>query len=102
MSSHASNYCLIQKGLERELQPFMNEALLFVLSAPQLSILNQTFRPIMCGTLVELTSEYAVFKSVNIRMSSAPEYIFPTPLIIPLMQIAWFMPFDYSISFSLY
>ncbi|QEH70920.1 hypothetical protein EKH84_06695 [Cellulosilyticum sp. WCF-2] len=80
----------------------MGESLLVVLDDNQLNILNQVFRPIFCGDVVEVTDEYVVLENVNIKMSNAPEFIFPTPLIIPLINIVWFTPFDPSIRFSLF
>lgn len=36
-------------------------------------------------------------------MSNAPEFIFPTDLIIPLVNVVWFVaPYDCSVRFSLY
>ncbi len=75
---------------------------MLVLKANQLNILNQVFRPIFVGKLKEVTDEYALLEKVNIKMNQAPEFIFPTPLIIPLNQIAWYMPFDPDVRISLY
>ena len=91
-----------RRDLAHDLQEFMGESLLIVLSENQLNILNQVFRPIFCGKVVEVTDEYVVLENVNIKMSNAPEFIFPTPLIIPLINLVWFTPFDPSIRFSLY
>ena len=88
--------------LAQDLQAFMGESFLIVLDDAQLNILNQVFRPIFCGNVVEVTDEYVVLQNVNIKMSNAPEFIFPTPLIIPLINIVWFTPFDPSIRFSLF
>lgn len=88
--------------LGREIAKHLDNCILITLEASQLNILGQVFRPIMCGTVAEITSEYVVLKNVNIKMSNAPEFIFPTPLIIPLMQIVWFMPFDCKTRLSLY
>ena len=88
--------------LANELAGFMNQSLLVILDDNQLNILNQVFRPIFCGMVTEVTHEYVVLRQVNIKMSNAPEFVFPTPLIIPLINIVWFTPFDPSIRFSLY
>lgn len=91
-----------RRDLAQDLLEFMGESLLIILDDNQLNILNQVFRPIFCGNVVEVTNEYVVLENVNIKMSNAPEFIFPTPLIIPLINIVWFTPFDPSIRFSLY
>lgn len=88
--------------LAKELSKHLGENVMVVLKANQLNILNQVFRPIMVGKLVEITNEYAIFEKVNIKMNQAPEFIFPTPLLIPLIQIAWYMPFDPAVRISLY
>ncbi len=91
-----------RRDLAQDLQEFMGETLLVVLDDTQLNILNQVFRPIFCGIVAEVTDEYVVLEKVNIKMSNAPEFIFPTPLIIPLINIVWITPFDPSIRFSLF
>ena len=88
--------------LGREIAKHLDNYILITLEASQLNILGQVFRPIMCGTVAEVTTEYVMLKNVNIKMSNAPEFIFPTPLIIPLRQIVWFMPFDCQTRLSLY
>ena len=91
-----------REDLANELRAYLNEVLLIVLDANQLNILNQVFRPILCAQVAEVTDEYVVLTKVNIKMSNAPEYIFPTELIIPLVNVVWFTPFDFNIRFSLY
>lgn len=88
--------------LARELARHLDTDLMIVLKSNQLNILNQVFRPIMVGRLVKVTDEFAKFETVNIRMNQAPEFIFPTPLLIPLHQIAWYTPFDPDVRISLY
>jgi len=88
--------------LAKELSKYLCENVMVVLKANQLNILNQVFRPIMVGKLAEVCAEYALFEQVNIKMNQAPEFIFPTPLMIPLNQIAWYMPFDPAVRISLY
>lgn len=93
---------LTRADLATDILPYMGQTLLIVLNDDQLNILNQVFRPIFCGIVSEVTNEYVVLSTVNIKMSNAPEFIFPTPLIIPLAKIVWFTPFDPSVRFSLY
>lgn len=81
---------------------YRNKELLFSLKPAQLSILNQTFRPLMVAILDDVTSDYVYLKHVNIKMQNAQEFVFPTPLIIPIKQIAWFMEFDYDTRISIY
>lgn len=99
---HKKECSMERKNLAYELERKKGECVLFVLDAERLSILGQVFRPIFCGYVAEVTSEYVVLEHVNIKMSSAPEYIFPTPLVIPLHHIAWMTPFDCKVRFSLY
>lgn len=102
-SSEESGGSLVKEELAMQLAEHLGESALVVLSAAQLNILNQVFRPIMCGQIVEVGNEYLVLRNVNIKMSNAPEFIFPTDLIIPLVNVVWFMaPYDCSIRFSLY
>lgn len=99
----SQNGLMARPDLANELAEYMGDCVLMVLNANQLNILNQVFRPIMCGQLVEVADEYLVLHNVNIKMSNAPEYIFPTDLVIPLMNVVWFTaPFDCSVRFSLY
>lgn len=93
---------LSNPSLANQLSKYLDTNVMIVLKANQLNILNQVFRPIMVGKLKQITDEYAVFEKVNIKMNQAPEYIFPTPLIIPLIQIAWYLPFEPNVRISLY
>lgn len=86
------------KGLEC----YRKKELLFSLKPAQLSILNQTFRPLMVAKLDDIDQDYVYLKHVNIKMQNAQEFVFPTPLIIPIKQIAWFMEFDRNIRISIY
>ena len=67
---------------------------LVVTECNQLNILGQTFRPIFCGRVVEVTNGFITLDPVNIKMSNAPFYKFPTPLSFPMEHIAIFTPFD--------
>ena len=70
------------------------ENVLVVTECNQLNILGQTFRPIFCGRVVEVTNGFITLDPVNIKMSNAPFYKFPTPLSFPMEHIAVFTPFD--------
>lgn len=72
----------------------MNANVLLVTESSQLNILGQTFRPIFCGKVVEVTNGFITLDPVNIRMHNATRFIFPTPLTFPLEKIALFTPFD--------
>lgn len=87
---------------QESLEHYLGKELLFSLKASQLSILNQTFRPLMVAELVKIENGYLYFEHVNIKMQNAPEFEFPTPLVIPIKQIAWFMEFRRDIRFSIY
>ena len=67
---------------------------LVVTECNQLNILGQTFRPIFCGRVAEVTNGFITLDPVNIKMSNAPFYKFPTPLSFPMEHIAVFTPFD--------
>ena len=84
------------------LESYMDKELLISLQASQLSILNQTFRPLMVGKLTRLDNKYAYFTHVNIKMQNAPEFEFPTPLFIPIKEIAWYLEFNRTTRFSIY
>lgn len=102
MLTTTSTSTLKNPSLAAMLQIHLGTNVMIVLKANQLNILNQVFRPIFVGKLKEVTDEYALLETVNIKMNQAPEFIFPTPLIIPLNQIAWYMPFDPAVRISLY
>ena len=74
----------------------------FILKPDQLNILGQVFRPVFSGTIAELTDKYLVIDKVNIKMTNAPEFIFPTALTIPLNQIAVFFEYDSKKRFPLH
>lgn len=67
---------------------------LLVTESNQLSILGQTFRPIFCGKVVEVTNGFITLDPANIKMPNAPFFKFPTPLSFPMEHIAVFTPFD--------
>lgn len=87
---------------QESFEHYLGKELLFSLKANQLSILNQTFRPLMVAELDKIEEGYLYFKCVNIKMQNAPEFEFPTPLVIPIKKIAWFMEFSRDIRFSIY
>ena len=87
---------------QESLEHYLGKELLFSLKASQLSILNQTFRPLMVAKLVKIENGYLYFQNVNIKMQNAPEFEFPTPLVIPIKQVAWFTEFRRDIRFSIY
>lgn len=70
------------------------ECVLLVTEREQLSILGQTFRPIFCGKVVDVTNGFITLDPVNIKMHNAPFFKFPTPLSFPMEHIALFTPFD--------
>ena len=84
-----------------DLKNLTGKTVLFVLKPKQLSILGQVFRPILCAKVKIVAKDFVVLENVNIRMSHAPEFVFPTPLYIPIKQIASYTPFDCNISFPL-
>ena len=67
---------------------------LLVTKRNQLSILGQTFRPIFCGRVVDVTNGFITLDPANIKMANAPFFKFPTPLSFPMEHIAVFTPFD--------
>jgi len=72
----------------------LGTSVLLVLKSAQLNILGQTFRPIFCGKVVKVTNGTITLYPANIKMSNAPQYIFPTPLTFPIEHIALFTEFD--------
>lgn len=77
-----------------QFEEILGESVLLVTERTQLNLLGQTFRPIFCGKVVEVTNGYITLFPVNIKMSNAPRYIFPTPLKFPMEHIAVFTNFD--------
>lgn len=74
---------------------------LLVMTAHQLSILGQTFRPIFCGTVVKATNGFITLNPAIVKMSNAPFFRFPTPLSFPMENITHFLPFDCNIPFPI-
>ena len=89
-------------NLAEELRKRRNKNIVLVLKPEQINILGQVFRPIFSGNIVELTDSYLVMEKVNMKISSAPEFIFPTSLTIPLNQIAVFFQYDSNKRFPLH
>ncbi|WP_353626610.1 hypothetical protein [Bacillus sp. JCM 19041] len=56
----------------------LGQEILLTTSASQLNILGQTFRPIFCGQVVEVTNGFLTLDPAIIKMSNAPYYRFPT------------------------
>lgn len=72
----------------------LGKNILLITESDQLSILGQTFRPIFCGKVVEVTNGFVTLNPVTIKMHNAPFFKFPTPLSFPMEHIAVFTPFD--------
>jgi hypothetical protein len=81
-------------GENQIFEDLKGESILLVTKRQQLSILGQTFRPIFCGKVAEVTNGYITLDPVNIKMHNAPYYKFPTPLSFPIEHISLFTPFD--------
>ncbi|RFU64610.1 hypothetical protein [Bacillus sp. V59.32b] len=73
-----------EDGVFEELRKRIGEEILIITVSPQLNLLGQTFRPIFCGTIVEVERGHMTLFPVNIRLVNAPFFQFPTPLSIPL------------------
>ncbi|MBO8128394.1 MAG: hypothetical protein H0Z39_04230 [Peptococcaceae bacterium] len=59
----------------------LGKEILLTMKARQLNILGQNFRPIFCGTVVDVTNGFLTLDPVIIKISNAP---FPTRLSFPL------------------
>ncbi len=79
----------------------LGKEVLLVMTAHQLSILGQTFRPIFCGTVVKVTNGFITLNPAIVKMSNAPFFCFPTPLSFPMENITHFLPFDCNIPFPI-
>jgi len=80
---------------------FLGKEILITMSADQLNILGQTFRPIFTGTVSEVAEGYIQLSPVIIKMSNAPFFRFPTPLNFPIDRITTFLPFDSDTRFPI-
>ncbi|RBW70867.1 hypothetical protein DS031_04885 [Bacillus taeanensis] len=80
----------IEDELFRELQKMIGENILIVTESDQLNIFGQTFRPVFCGTIREVSQGHLTLFPVNIKLVNAPFFQFPTPLSFPLEKIAHF------------
>lgn len=74
----------------------LGEDILLVIQGTQLNLFGQTFRPIFCGTVAEVTNGFITLDPVIIKMANAPFHRFPTPLSFPIEKISNFTPFDCS------
>ncbi|MFZ5828076.1 MAG: hypothetical protein ACOY94_27545 [Bacillota bacterium] len=79
----------------------LGQEILLVVEANQLNILGQTFRPIFCGPVTEVTNGFITLDPVIIKMPNAPFHRNPFPLSFPLEKVDTFTPFDCSIRFPL-
>jgi len=84
--------CVIPEN--RLFTQLLNKEVLLVMQSDQLNILGQVFRPIFCGTVVNVTNGFLTLDPAIIKMSNAPFFRFPTPLCFPLERITYFLPFD--------
>ncbi|WP_299092205.1 hypothetical protein [uncultured Metabacillus sp.] len=75
-----------------QLLGLIDTSILIVTESDQLNLFGQTFRPIFCGTIINVTQSAITLFPVNIKMINAPFFQFPTPLTIPLEKIAHFTP----------
>ncbi|TFE00142.1 hypothetical protein [Jeotgalibacillus sp. R-1-5s-1] len=73
-----------------ELGVVIGESILVVTKSDQLNLFGQTFRPIFAGTVREVGEGHLTLDPVTIKMVTAPFFTFPTPLSIPLENIAHF------------
>lgn len=92
------------KNIAPENQLFLDvqgQSILVTTQSDQLNILGQTFRPIFCGKVVEVTNGHITLDPVIIKMSNAPFHRFPTPLCFPIEKIANFVAFDCEIQFPI-
>lgn len=88
-------------GRDDSLRTLKGKDVLFVLLPSSLSILGQVFRPILVARMKEIGCDFILVDNVNLRMSNAPDFVFPLPLYIPTRQIAAYTPFDRKVFFSL-
>ncbi|WP_281883477.1 hypothetical protein [Paenibacillus sp. YYML68] len=79
----------------------LGKEIMLTMSASQLNLLGQTFRPIFTGTVREVTDSYVQLSPVTIKMSNAPFFRFPTPLNFPIERITSFLPFDADTRFPI-
>lgn len=84
------------------LSQLKGESILVVTKSDQLNIFGETFRPIFCGKVTEITRGFLTLSPITIKMVNAPFFVFPTPLSIPLENIAHFTPdFDCKTRFPI-
>ncbi|MFZ3589261.1 hypothetical protein ACOI1C_08200 [Bacillus sp. DJP31] len=76
-----------QDPLYRDLLEMLGKQILVITESSQLNLLGQTFRPIFCGTIVEVELGHVTLFPVTIKMVNAPFFEFPTPLSIPFEKI---------------
>ncbi|MDA8229550.1 MAG: hypothetical protein M0T74_17975 [Desulfitobacterium hafniense] len=79
----------------------LGQEILLVSTSEQLNILGQTFRPIFCGTLVEVEGGHITLNPVIIKMTNAPFFKFPTPLSFAIEHISSFTPFNCETRFPI-
>jgi len=80
----------IEDELYKQLLGQIGESILVVTESDQLNLFGQTFRPIFCGTIINVSQGDITLFPANIKMINAPFFQFPTPLNIPLEKIAHF------------
>lgn len=95
---------LLNKNTLNANKPFselLGKEILLTLEADQLNMLGQTFRPVFCGKLVEVTNGFITLFPVTIKMPNAPFFQNSFPLSFPINTIATFVPFNCATKFPI-
>ncbi|OZT12861.1 hypothetical protein CHN50_10055 [Priestia aryabhattai] len=79
----------------------LGEEILITMDSDQYNLFGQTFRPIFCGKVVDVTNGFITLNPVIIKMQSVPFHRFPIPLSFAIEKISNFTPFDSSTQFPI-
>ncbi|MBM7693050.1 hypothetical protein JOC77_002489 [Peribacillus deserti] len=91
----------ISSGALELINENLGRDILIVVSADQLNIFGQTFRPIFVGKLIQADEGHITLWPVQIKMSNAPNFEFPTPLMFPVEAVTAITSFDRDIKFPI-
>ncbi|SIQ65789.1 hypothetical protein [Priestia flexa] len=79
----------------------LGEEILITMDSDQYNLFGQTFRPIFCGKVVDVTNGFITLNPVIIKMQNVPFHRFPIPLSFAIEQISNFTPFDSNTQFPI-
>lgn len=83
------------------LHGLLGRDVLLVLRPDRLHLLGSVFRPLLVGRVGAVQPGLVWLDAPNLRLPTAPDFVFPLPLAVPLGQIGSFAPLSRDVQFPL-